>query len=103
MDDAQLISIDGEFTIFTAAEIRDRLLDAMNAPGRLNVDLSGVTEMDTAGLQIMLASQLEATRRRMEVAFVSASQAVRDVLAIYGLADRLSAESRQAAVEPAAI
>lgn len=91
MSDVLRVVIDGEFTIFTASEIRGRLLDALNGSDQVEVDLSGVSEMDTAGLQIILAGQLDAANRRKQLSFVGDSRAVADVMAIYGLAERFAA------------
>jgi len=44
----------GELTIYTVAEIKAALGEAMEADNEIEVDLSGVTEIDTAGLQLML-------------------------------------------------
>ena len=50
------LHIDGEMTVATAGTIRDEILAALPAGGtdEIEVDLSGVSEIDTAGLQIML-------------------------------------------------
>lgn len=57
-DDASLIRLVGELTIYSAAACRQSLLDLLAdlpaaAPRRL--DLSGISEIDTAGLQLLLA------------------------------------------------
>ncbi len=52
----QLLSIDGELTISTVAEIKNTLGTALDKPGNLVVDLGNVEELDTAGLQLMLAA-----------------------------------------------
>jgi anti-sigma B factor antagonist len=51
------LSINGEFTIFSVADIRTRLQEALTTVDQLSVDLSGVTEIDTAGLQLMLLAK----------------------------------------------
>lgn len=50
------LHIVGEMTVSSAAAIRDEILAALPASGadEVEVDLSGVSEIDTAGLQIML-------------------------------------------------
>ena len=50
------LSIEGEMTVATAAALRDEILAAL-APqpsGEIEIDLSGVSAMETAGLQLML-------------------------------------------------
>ncbi len=51
------LSICGELTIFSVADIRTRLQEALATVDTLNVDLSEVTEVDTAGLQLMLLAK----------------------------------------------
>ena len=50
------LAISGEFTIFTAADLKPRLLHAViDAESEdVDIDLSEVSEIDSAGLQLML-------------------------------------------------
>lgn len=98
MSDVKPVVIEGEFTIFTAAEIRARLLDAMNESDQIEVDLSGVSEMDTAGLQIILAARMDAANRHKQLSFIGSSRAVGDVMAIYGLAECFATQALPHAV-----
>ncbi|HEX5391800.1 MAG TPA: STAS domain-containing protein [Rhodocyclaceae bacterium] len=99
MSEVQRVVIDGEFTIFTVSEIKARLLDALNGSDQVEVDLFGVSEMDTAGLQIILAAQLDASNRRKQLWFVGSCRAVADVMALYGLAERFAAQAQSAALQ----
>jgi len=49
----QTARLSGELTIYTAGEIKQRFAE-LPAGGTLDVDLSGVSEIDSAGLQLML-------------------------------------------------
>ena len=51
---AARVVLSGELTIYSAAEIKSALAEAMGKANEIEVDLSGVTEIDTAGLQLML-------------------------------------------------
>lgn len=51
------ITLAGELTIYTVAEIKARLIAAMDSADGIEVDLSGITEVDTAGLQLMLIAK----------------------------------------------
>ncbi|MCS4315265.1 anti-anti-sigma factor [Pseudomonas sp. BIGb0381] len=53
VDDTARVRIDGELTIYTVAELAAALLPQMGAAPRLELDLSEVTEMDGAGLQLL--------------------------------------------------
>lgn len=47
----------GELGIYTVAELRTRLQEMLGVVDTIEVDLSGVTEIDTAGLQLMLLAK----------------------------------------------
>ena len=74
--------IAGEFTIFTAAAMKARLLDTIAASNaaEIEIDLSDVTEIDTAGLQLMIMAKQEAARRAKDVRFSGHSGPVMDLV-----------------------
>jgi len=74
------IDIEGRFSIHTAAELRRRLLDALDAAEAVEVDLSRVHEIDSAGLQLMLAARREAVARDKTLRFMNHSPAVRETI-----------------------
>jgi len=74
----------GALTIQTAAEQYAVLRDLM-ARGLSAFDLSGVTEFDTAGVQILLAAAEKARTQGKALALHSAAPCVREILARYGL------------------
>ena len=43
-----------DLTIYNALEQKQQLLDALSATSRLELDLSQVAEIDTAGLQLLI-------------------------------------------------
>lgn len=51
------VLLSGELTIYSVADIKAGLTDVMNHADQIEVDLSGVTEVDTAGLQLMLIAK----------------------------------------------
>lgn len=53
----KLFALSGELTIFSVQDIRLRLLECLNSVDELVVDLRDVTEVDTAGLQLMLLAK----------------------------------------------
>jgi anti-anti-sigma factor len=79
----------GELTIQTAAERHATLLEALEGTTELTVDLSRVSEFDTAGLQVLLALVAEGERRGHPVRIVSPAPVVREVLALCRLGDDL--------------
>lgn len=51
------VSLHGELTIFSVQDIRNRLLEVLATLDEIQVDLGEVTEVDTAGLQLMLLAK----------------------------------------------
>lgn len=51
------VTLSGELTIYTAAEIKAALATTMADSSEFEVDLAGITEIDTAGLQLMLIAK----------------------------------------------
>jgi anti-sigma B factor antagonist len=87
------LAIAGELTILTAAEHHERLLRALgdSAGEDAEVDLSGVTDVDTAGLQVLLLARREARRRGVLLRLTGHSPAVHDTLALAWLTPDLEA------------
>jgi len=83
------LEIKGELSIFTAAELRLQLLEAIAMCPELEVDLSQVGEIDSAGLQLMLAAKREAAGRNQTLYFTGHSPAVCDALEICKLSGQL--------------
>lgn len=77
-----VLSIVGELTILTAGDVKTALLVALEGTDELTVDLSGVTELDTAGLQVLLLAKREAAGVAKTVRFRSPSEVVMTILAI---------------------
>ncbi|MET0492578.1 MAG: STAS domain-containing protein [Actinoplanes sp.] len=76
------VPIEGELTISNAAEHKQRLLSALGGEAGLRLDLSAVSELDTAGLQVLLLVQREAERLSLVVEFCDPSPAAAEVLTI---------------------
>ncbi len=69
-----------DLTIYHAQEHKDRLLAALDTGDGLELDLSQVGEIDTAGLQLLILAKQEAARREKTLAIVAHSPAVRETL-----------------------
>jgi anti-anti-sigma factor len=83
------LEIKGELNIFTAAELRLQLLEAIATGTELEVDLAHVSEIDCAGLQLMLAAKREAAGRNQALHFTSHSPAVCEALELLKLSGQL--------------
>ena len=82
--DAALV-LEGELTIHTAGERRAELLALVERGDRLTVDLSAVTELDTAGRQLLPLARREAAGDGKTFEISAASKAVTEALAIVHL------------------
>jgi anti-anti-sigma factor len=88
---AHTLVVEGELTIHTAGERKAALVALLEAGHDLDIVLSGVTELDTAGLQLLLMAHREAMAAGRRVRLVDPSRAVLDVLAIAHLSPDLEA------------
>ncbi len=79
------VDLEGELTIHTAASQAPHLLGALEEKSTLRVRLAGVTELDTAGLQLLLMIRREGQRLGSTVEFRDASAEVRSALAVVHL------------------
>ena len=81
----------GELTIQTAAEQKAALMALLEAADEVEVRLEDVTELDTAGLQVLLLVKREAAQLGKTLRLVSANRIVTDVLNIAHLTTELDA------------
>ena len=56
------VRIVGEMTIYDAGEMKPQLLKQLARATELEIDLSGVSEFDSAGLQLLILLKREAAR-----------------------------------------
>ncbi len=91
-----LLRITGELTIFRAAELREQLLAD---PAPQEIDLSGVTEFDSAGLQLLMGAKQAATAQQRTLRLSGHSPAVLEVFELLNVAgyfnDPLVMEARK--------
>jgi len=81
-----LVAVSGEMTIYFAAEMKQRLLDALNDDcGELVLNLSHVSELDTCGVQLVLAFRAAAQEAGRALRISAISEPVGEVFALYGL------------------
>jgi anti-sigma B factor antagonist len=80
-----MVVIEGPMTIYEAGEHKRELLAALSAGAGLEVDLSGVNEMDTAGVQLLLLAWREALKAGKSARLVAHSAASQEVFDRYQL------------------
>ena len=90
-----MLAIEGELTIFRAAELKPVLLDN---PALTEIDLSGVTEFDSAGVQLLMLAKKTAMAEGRQLRLLAHSPPVIEVFELLNVAghfcDPLVMESR---------
>lgn len=74
------ISIVGGMTIYHAAALKEGLLSPLAEGRELEVDLSGVHEIDTVGLQVLVLAKREAAVQDKTLRLTGHNQAVVELL-----------------------
>ncbi|HWK51540.1 MAG TPA: STAS domain-containing protein [Steroidobacter sp.] len=81
------LRVDGEMTIYRANEVAQTLFAAVRAhAGDVSLDMSDVTEFDTAGLQLVLMARRMAESNGHRLDVVQPSECVIDVLKLCNVA-----------------
>ena len=78
--------VQGNMTIYEAAADKPALLGALAGATEMEIDLSSVVEMDTAGLQLLILVKRESLRAGKPMRLTGHSEASLDVLDRYDLA-----------------
>lgn len=74
------LAIVGDLTIFAAAEVYGRLTRVLSERKDLRIHLGQVSELDSSGVQILLAAKRAAERQGVSFSLVAHSEAVLDVM-----------------------
>ena len=81
-----VVGVSGEIDIASAPKLREELLSALRRHGaRLALDLGGVTFMDCAGVNVLLAARRHARLEGGWVRVARASRRARNILMLTGL------------------
>ena len=86
-----VVCIEGEMSVYRAAELKPALLEPAMGGGVLELDLSAVTEIDSTGLQLLLLARREALARQGGLCVVAQSPAIAEMLALLQLDEHLDA------------
>lgn len=87
---AAVLCIEGEMTIYQAGQHKAALLGALGQAALLELDLGAVTELDTAGLQLLMLLKDTARAHGKRLRLRAHSAAVAEVFALAGLAGHFS-------------
>lgn len=85
-DHSQLVIVSGEVDLFTAPELKQRLLDAIDAGSqRLVVDLTETTFIDSSGLGTLIGARRRLSEREGRLIVVSTNPAIDRTMELTGL------------------
>jgi anti-anti-sigma factor len=79
------VVLEGDVTIYTAANVQQTLLTALSSGQPVTLDLGAVADFDTAGAQQVLAIARECSVLGHPLSISNASDCVREVFAMFGL------------------
>ena len=94
--DLHVVSLEGGATIAEAEAVRDRLAEAIDGSAKVLVNLSHITRMDLAGIQLLYGARREASARGVTFHLTgTASDAVRDAMEAGGFVKTAPADARE--------
>lgn len=92
-DHSPAFALCGELTIFHAQALKEQILgfiqQATSGQDIILIELDQVTDIDTAGLQLMLMAKREASAQHKQLSFSKHSSAVLDALELCNLSAQL--------------
>jgi len=77
------VKISGELTLVNVGELQEKLISALDTTSCKTLDCSGITGVDTASLQVLLAFKRSASTS--QTVKVTASDSMHGVMAMLGL------------------
>jgi anti-anti-sigma factor len=83
------LRLDGELTIYRAAELKAELMAALDGAPTLELDLSAVTEIDCTGIQLLMLAKRVAANRQRGLRLTRHSPAVIEALMLLDLVPQL--------------
>lgn len=94
---SEILKAEADWTIAEAAERQQILLKTLESQFEdLQIDASGITSIDSAGLQLLLALRASLRQRSLSMQLLQPSDALRGACAIYGLQHELLGEPADA-------
>lgn len=80
------LQVEGDINIYSASEFKRQLMDQLGAAPAIEINLSQVGEMDTAGFQVLYLAKRDAAKNGKVLHLVSHSAAVLEVMDLYNMA-----------------
>jgi anti-anti-sigma factor len=79
------VRLGGELSVYQTRELKDALLENLRGSPALEIDLSRVEGMDTAGFQLLLALKKESSALKKRFAITAQSPATASVLRLFNV------------------
>jgi anti-anti-sigma factor len=100
----QYVTVVGELTVFTVSDLWQALWQVLKGAGEVEIDLGGVSDIDTAGIQLLMVVKMIVEENDQSVRFVNHSKVVVDGFECFDLAgyfgDPLVLQSEKTRVLP---
>ena len=81
-----VVHVQGQVDLYVASDLKERLVEAIDrAEGRVIVDVTGSTFLDSTAVSTLVSAHRRATRRGGRVVLVSTSDEIARTLSITGL------------------
>lgn len=77
--------LEGELTIYHVDVVKQALLDCLDLCATLKVYLDQISEIDTAGIQVLVAVKREAMRQGKTLVLTGHSPCVLEIIELFGL------------------
>lgn len=87
----QNVELGGELTIFRSAELKEMLLPVAECGGNVALNLAAVSEVDTAGVQLLLSLKHSIAAGGGEIQITAASPAFTEALHLLGISQAFAA------------
>ncbi|MDF1762838.1 MAG: STAS domain-containing protein [Oleibacter sp.] len=79
------ITISNEMTIYTAGELKEKLSQVLDDPRDLEINLSKVNEIDSAGIQLLMLAKKSRSLKQYKLSLVEHTHDVIDAFEALGL------------------
>jgi anti-anti-sigma factor len=82
----ECVRLAGELTIFTVSKMWQSMLQLLNGADEIEINLQGVSEIDTAGIQLLMLLKMAVEKRGRSARFINHSKEVLDGIELFDLA-----------------
>ncbi len=84
-DDTCILFLTGDLTIYHAETLRNSIAAQFENCSRTAIDLSGIAETDTAGIQVLIWAKKESERKNHPIKLINHSPAIIRAIDLMGL------------------